>query len=211
MTRAQAVVNATGPFTDTIRFLDNPEATPLLKVSSGAHLVLPPPKQSMKVGVLIPKTKDKRVLFVLPWLNHILVGTTDVAARLSDNPKPTQEEIAFIRQEFETYFENSLQENDIYATWAGLRPLVNEPSEKGTASLSRDHAFDESPSGLLSIFGGKWTTYRLMAADTVDRIITLRFLVELKHFFVRKPYQDFISSRGKKLEGKSQIGYQISR
>lgn len=179
VTPTTVVVNATGPLTDQIRSLDRPAVTPLLKVSSGAHLVLPSTKNKMKVGVLIPKTKDKRVLFVLPWLNHILVGTTDVAAKLSDNPKPTPDEIAFIKQEFENYFEGPLKDENIQSSWSGLRPLVNEPSEKGTAALSRDHSFDESPSGLLSVFGGKWTTYRLMAEDTVDKISS-RFSKPLK-------------------------------
>jgi len=145
-----------------------------LKVSSGAHVVLPAPSQKLQLGVLIPKTRDKRVLFVLPWLDHVLVGTTDVEASLTDNPKASEAEMAFIKQEYENYFEGTVTSENVLSSWAGLRPLVNEPVQKGTALLSRDHSFDESPSGLLSIFGGKWTTYRLMAQDTVDKL-QLRF------------------------------------
>jgi len=169
-TSSSVIVNATGPFTDSIRKMDDPSCRPLLKVSSGAHLVLSPTQRNLKVGILIPKTQDKRVLFVLPWLEHVLVGTTDEQADLSYSPKPTQAEIAFIKQEYGRYFEGQIDEKDVTSTWSGLRPLVNEENASGTASLSRDHSFSESQSGLLSIFGGKWTTYRLMAEDTVDRL-----------------------------------------
>ncbi|NBT58053.1 FAD-dependent oxidoreductase, partial [bacterium] len=168
-TPASLVINATGPHTDSVRKLDSPQSKPLLRVSSGTHLVTPLPTPAPKVGILIPKTKDKRVLFVLPWLGHLLVGTTDQPAKLSDDPKPTLEEIAFIQEEYSRYFEGSLESSQIHSSWSGLRPLVDETSQKGTASLSRDHSFDESPSGLISIFGGKWTTYRVMAKDTVDK------------------------------------------
>ncbi|MFM8268604.1 MAG: glycerol-3-phosphate dehydrogenase/oxidase [Pseudomonadota bacterium] len=169
-TSATVVINATGPHTDTVRKLDSPQCKPLLRVSSGAHLVTSLPTPPPKVGVLIPKTKDKRVLFVLPWQSHLLVGTTDHPAKLSSDPKPTDQEISFIQEEYRQYFEGNLDYPQIKSTWSGLRPLVDETSHKGTASLSRDHSFDESPSGLLSVFGGKWTTYRVMAKDTVDRL-----------------------------------------
>lgn len=169
-TRASLVINATGPLTDRVRKLDEANCKPLLRVSSGTHLVIPLSEPSPKVGILIPKTKDKRVLFVLPWLGHLLIGTTDQPASPSADPKPTAKEIAFIQEEYRNYFEGSVNAQQIASSWSGLRPLVNETSHKGTASLSRDHSFDESPSGLLSVFGGKWTTYRVMAKDTIDRV-----------------------------------------
>ena len=170
-TQASFVVNATGPYTDNLRKMDFPDCKSLLRVSSGAHLVTPLPSPQPKVGVLIPKTQDKRVLFVLPWLGHLLIGTTDNPAQVSPDPKPTAQEVSFIQQEYHRYFEGSLDNSQIESSWSGLRPLVDETSHKGTAALSRDHSFDESSSGLLSVFGGKWTTYRTMAKDTVDKLV----------------------------------------
>lgn len=170
-TRCKKVVNATGPFTDSIRRLDDERCQPLIRVSSGAHLVARFSQPMPKVGVLIPKTQDKRVLFVLPWLNHLMIGTTDQPASLTTRPKPTSEEVEFIKKEYERYFEGSLTPSEIRSSWSGLRPLVDEHKTDGTSTLSRDHSFEETPSGLLSIFGGKWTTYRLMAQETVDRVL----------------------------------------
>ncbi|NBX76309.1 MAG: FAD-dependent oxidoreductase [Proteobacteria bacterium] len=170
-TQAAMVVNATGPHTDSLRKMDFPDCKPLLRVSSGAHLVTSLPHPEPKVGVLIPKTQDKRVLFVLPWLGHLLIGTTDNPAQISSDPKATPQEVSFIQKEYSRYFDGALDESQIESSWSGLRPLVDEAAQKGTASLSRDHSFDESPSGLLSVFGGKWTTYRVMAKDTVDKLV----------------------------------------
>lgn len=168
--QAKTVVNATGPFTDEIRKLDSSENRPVLQVSSGVHLVVPLSSPAPQVGVLIPKTQDKRVLFVLPWKKHLLIGTTDEPSQVDFQPHPTSKEIDFILKEYRTYFEKPLETNQIFSAWSGLRPLVNEDPQAKTASLSRDHSFEETPSGLLSIFGGKWTTYRIMAQDTVDRL-----------------------------------------
>jgi len=169
-TRASQVINATGPHTDTLRKMDSPECQPLVRASSGAHLVTPLPSPEPKVGVLIPKTQDKRVLFVLPWLGHLLIGTTDNPAEISSDPKPSPQDVSFIQNEYQRYFDGSLDSSRIESSWSGLRPLADETAQKGTASLSRDHSFDESASGLLSVFGGKWTTYRIMALETVDKI-----------------------------------------
>jgi len=177
--KAKVVVNATGPFTDEIRKLDSPENQPLLQISSGAHVVISLPSPAPQVGVLIPKTQDKRVLFVLPWQKNLLIGTTDEPSKIDLQPQPTEKEIGFILNEYQNYFEPKIEQNSIRSAWSGLRPLVRENPKLGTASLSRDHSFDETPSGLISIFGGKWTTYRVMAEDTVDRIAR-KFKKELK-------------------------------
>lgn len=169
-TSAQCVINATGPYTDRIRALDDPRCKPRLRVSSGTHIVLQRPNPGPQVGVLIPKTQDKRVLFVLPWLEHLVVGTTDSDSKLSDDPKPTPQEITFIQEEYQRYFEGNISNAAIQSSWSGLRPLIQDSGTPNTAALSRDHAFDESSSGLLSVFGGKWTTYRLMSQETVDKI-----------------------------------------
>lgn len=172
-TRARVVVNATGAFSDSIRFKDNPAAHPMLKASTGSHLILDhsfiPPDR----GILIPKTQDGRVVFILPWNGKTLVGTTDNAAPISENPKPTDEDIHFILETVRPFYKNPPTQKDILSSWTGLRPLVSEPTHSGTASLSRDHVIDVSNSGILSIMGGKWTTYRKMAEDVVDRAIEL--------------------------------------
>ncbi|NDC22989.1 MAG: FAD-dependent oxidoreductase [Proteobacteria bacterium] len=167
---ASIVINATGPLTDQLRKLDSPQSSPLLKVSSGAHLVLPLPTPQFAIGILIPKTHDKRVLFVLPWQGKMLVGTTDNPAEASPDPKATESDVSFILDEYSRYFDVTPNRNDILSTWSGLRPLAHENASDSTASLSRDHVIHESPSGLMSVFGGKWTTYRLMAEEAVDLI-----------------------------------------
>ncbi|MBW4487407.1 MAG: FAD-dependent oxidoreductase [Trichocoleus desertorum ATA4-8-CV12] len=170
---AKVVINATGPFTDAIRQLDEPKATPMLRLSSGVHLVLDQPFSLPATGILIPKTEDGRVLFILPWLEHTLVGTTDNPATLSTRPLATQEDIDYILRHLQKYFSISVTQGDVRAAWAGLRPLVCDPKAADTAKLSRDHVINISESGLLTITGGKWTTYRKMALDAVNAALTL--------------------------------------
>ncbi len=174
--RARAVVNATGPFTDTVRHMDDPEAPPMVVTSSGVHIILPGRFSPPGTGLLIPKTEDGRVLFVLPWMGHTLAGTTDEPAELSFHPKPQQQEIEYILRHLKRYFALQPQESDILAAWSGLRPLVKDPKAHDTAELARDHLINESPSGLVTIAGGKWTTYRKMAEDLVDYAISTREL-----------------------------------
>jgi glycerol-3-phosphate dehydrogenase len=170
---ARIIINATGPFVDTIRRLDDPEATPMLKVSSGAHIILDSRFSPPDTGLLIPQTEDGRVLFLLPWLGHTLVGTTDNPAVLEDHPKAQEAEIAYILRHIHKYFAIPVSRADVKAAWSGLRPLVSDPNAADTAQLSRDHVINISPSGLLTIAGGKWTTYRKMALDTVSEAVTL--------------------------------------
>ncbi len=174
--RAQTVVNATGPFTDTIRRLDDPDAAPMVVTSSGVHIVLPERFSPPGTGLLIPKTEDGRVLFVLPWMGHTLAGTTDEPADLSFHPKPTEEEIEYILRHLQRYFALKPERSDILASWSGLRPLVKDPEAHDTAELARDHLISESQSGLVTIAGGKWTTYRKMAEDLVDYVVRTREL-----------------------------------
>ena len=165
---ARCVVNACGPWSDRLRSLDEPGAAPLLQVSSGLHLVLPARFAPGDTGITIPRTEDGRVLFILPWLGGCLVGTTDEPATPSDHPEVREEDVAYLLRHLGRYFDLALQRSDILASWAGLRPLVRDPSVADTAALARDHAISRSPSGLITIAGGKWTTYRKMALDTVD-------------------------------------------
>ena len=165
---ARVVINATGPFADRIRLMDDPGARPMLKVSTGTHILLDKRFAPPATGLLIPKTEDGRVLFVLPWEGQALVGTTDEPAEVSVHPRPMEEEIDYLVHYICKYFDIQFSRSDIKSVWSGLRPLVLEPGKVNTAKLSRDHMLVVSPSGLITIVGGKWTTYRKMACDTVD-------------------------------------------
>lgn len=169
--RAKAVINATGPYVDSIRQMDDPSAHPMLSVSSGIHIVLPQKFCPRDTGLLIPKTPDGRVLFLLPWLGHTVVGTTDNPAQVTDNPRSTEDEINYIIKHVSAYLAFPLSRADVLSTWSGLRPLVSNHHNTNTAKLSRDHVIEASPSGLITITGGKWTTYRKMALDTVNTAI----------------------------------------
>jgi len=124
-------------------------------------------------GLMIPETEDGRVLFVLPWENHALVGTTDEPAEITEHPQPLEAEIDYLLRHVTRYFNLQVNKSDIKAVWSGLRPLVSDPKATDTAQLARDHVIEDSEDGLLTIAGGKWTTYRKMALDTVDHAIKL--------------------------------------
>jgi len=165
------VINAGGPFVDNIRQLDEPQAKPLLTTSSGVHIVLDQRFAPPDTGLMIPKTEDGRVLFILPWEGHALIGTTDEPAPLSEHPRPLDGEIDYLLRHARSYFDLQIERSDIKATWSGLRPLVANPTADDTAGLARDHILQTSPSGLVTLAGGKWTTYRKMAQDTIDYVI----------------------------------------
>ena len=169
--RARVVVNATGPFTDGVRRMDDPGVAPMLTASSGIHIVLDQRFAPPDTGLMIPKTDDGRVLFVLPWEGHALVGTTDEPAEISEHPRPHAEDVAYLLRHVGRYFDIRVTGADVKASWSGLRPLVSDPKAADTARLARDHVLEESPSGLLTIAGGKWTTYRKMAEDVVDHAV----------------------------------------
>ncbi len=169
--RAKIVINAAGPTADALRLMDNPKCKPLLKASSGVHIVLDRQFSASEMGILIPKTEDGRLIFLLPWLGHTLVGTTDNPAKVEANPRASDEDVAYILRQLSNYVATPITEKDIRARWCGLRPLVQSPDSTSTAKLSREHAIEVLPSGLLTIVGGKWTTYRKMALDAVDEAI----------------------------------------
>ena len=169
--RARTVINATGPFADSLRFMDNPASRPMLKVSSGIHILLDKRFAPPDTGLLIPKTEDGRVLFVLPWEGHALVGTTDESAQVTEHPFPSKEDISYLLRHIGRYFDLQVSESDIKAAWSGLRPLIFDPKASDTAKLTRDHLIEQSTSGLITIAGGKWTTYRKMAHDVVDHAV----------------------------------------
>ena len=163
------VVNATGVFADAIRHLEDPEVPPLVAPSQGVHLVLPDAFLPGTHALMIPRTDDGRVLFVVPWHRRALVGTTDTPVpRVSVEPRPLEQEVAFLLEHAARYLSRDPTREDVLSVYAGLRPQVRTEGAARTASLSRDHSIFESPGGLVTIVGGKWTTYRRMGEDVVD-------------------------------------------
>jgi glycerol-3-phosphate dehydrogenase len=175
--KAHGIINATGPFVDSIRQMDNPEAKNILSASTGIHIVLDKRFAPPDTGLMIPETEDGRVLFVLPWEDHALVGTTDEPAEICEHPKPLEQEIDYLLRHVARYFNLKAEKSDIKAVWSGLRPLVSDPQAADTAKLARDHVIEDSLSGLMTIAGGKWTTYRKMALDTVEHAMKIYDLV----------------------------------
>lgn len=169
---AKVVINACGSFADHIRQMDDKNAKPILTTSQGSHIILPQSFSSKKNGLIIPKTADGRVLFLLPWQGKTLAGTTDQPQDNTEKPKASKEEVDYILAHIEKYFSTPIKRSDIIATWSGLRPLVTPDNSKNTAAISRDHLIDISASNLITIVGGKWTTYRKMAQDVVDAAIS---------------------------------------
>lgn len=166
---AKVVVNAAGPFCDDVRRMADPSAPPLLAASQGSHVVLDRSFLPSADALLIPETPDGRVLFAIPWHGHTLVGTTDVAIPSAPaEPVPTPAEIDFILETAGRYLSRPPRREDVLSTFAGVRPLVQAVG-KSTAALSRDFALRVDAPGLLTITGGKWTTYRSMSEACVDR------------------------------------------
>jgi glycerol-3-phosphate dehydrogenase len=171
---AKAVVNATGAFADTIRRMDNPQAKPMISPSQGVHIVLHKSFLPGDTAVMVPRTDDGRVLFAIPWHDRVLVGTTDTPVdEVPLEPRPLDEEIDFILKHTARYLKKDPAPEDVLSTFAGIRPLVSDGGEGSTAGLSRDHTVHVAGSGLITITGGKWTTYRKMAEDTVDHAATV--------------------------------------
>ncbi|PPQ70371.1 hypothetical protein CVT25_000082 [Psilocybe cyanescens] len=171
--RAKGVINATGPFTDSVLALDNPSHEMIVQPSSGVHITLPNYYSPRKMGLLDPATSDGRVIFFLPWQGNTIAGTTDTPARVSRDPEASEEDIRWILEEVRRYLSPDIKvrRGDVLSAWSGLRPLVRDPSAKKTEGLVRNHMINVSESGLLTIAGGKWTTYRAMAEETIDTAI----------------------------------------
>ncbi|CAF1058752.1 unnamed protein product [Adineta ricciae] len=172
--RTKCVVNATGPYTDAIRQLDDPSLPKICQPSAGVHVVFPDYYSPTNMGLLDPNTSDGRVIFFLPWQKHTIAGTTDTPCDVTDDPSPSSDDVDFILGEVKNYLSSDVQvrRGDVLSAWAGIRPLVLNPNKKDTQSIARNHIVHVSDSGLVTIGGGKWTTYRQMAEETVDRCIT---------------------------------------
>ncbi len=176
---ARCVVNATGPFCDGVRRLDDPAATPMIAPSQGVHVVLPRDFLPGETAIMVPHTRDGRVMFAIPWHGHVVVGTTDTPIpEVSLEPEPLAHEVDFILETASGYLERRPSRSDILSVFTGIRPLVKEGGESATATLSRDHKVQISASGLLTLTGGKWTTYRRMAEDGVDHATVLARIEE---------------------------------
>jgi glycerol-3-phosphate dehydrogenase len=177
--RARAVINATGAFTDALRRLDDPSARPMIAPSQGIHLVLDRSFLPGSAAIMVPRTRDGRVMFAIPWHGRALLGTTDTPiAEASPEPVAMQHEIDFILETAGQYLSRDPTRADVLSVFVGIRPLVKASDAASTAALSRDHTIHISKSGLLTIAGGKWTTYRKMAEDCVDHAATLARLDE---------------------------------
>ncbi|MGD8703747.1 MAG: glycerol-3-phosphate dehydrogenase/oxidase, partial [Desulfosarcina sp.] len=177
--RARVVINATGIFTDSLLRMDQKTAAPLITHSQGVHLVLEKRFLKGRTAIMVPQTEDGRVLFAVPWHDRVLVGTTDTPVEgPSLEPRPLEKEIDFILKHAAQYMVEDPTRQDILCMFAGLRPLVGAGGGKQTSALSRDHHLEISRSGLVTITGGKWTTYRKMAEDTVDQASLIAGLPE---------------------------------
>lgn len=170
----RAVINAAGPFVDEVRHLSDPEAPRLLAPSQGAHIVLDPSFLGGATALMVPRTMDGRVMFAIPWHGRTLIGTTDTAIdNASLDPQPLDREIEFLLETAGECLARKPNRGDILSVFAGIRPLVKSGATRETAALSRDHTIALDARGLITITGGKWTTYRRMAEDCVDRASVL--------------------------------------
>lgn len=172
--QGRAVINATGPFCDQVRTLDDPNCEALVATSQGVHVTLPKRFFPGDTALIVPKTSDGRVLFLIPWHDHVLVGTTDTAIpTATPEPIATPDEIEFLLRTSGGYLREKPTRSDVLSVFTGIRPLVKDDPSARTASLSRDHKIVISKTGLVTITGGKWTTVRKMSEDVVDRIIAI--------------------------------------
>ena len=171
--KAKGIINATGPFTDSIRKMDDQKVPEIVAPSSGVHVILPGYFSPANMGLIDPNTSDGRVIFFLPWQGNTIAGTTDTACDVKQDPVAGEDEIEWILKEVKRYLqpEINVRRGDVLAAWSGIRPLVRDPTKDKSEGLVRNHLVTMSESGLLTCSGGKWTTYRQMAEETVDEAI----------------------------------------
>ena len=203
---AKVVINAAGPFCDAVRRMAEPEAAPMIAPSQGIHLVFDRAFLPGNSAIMVPHTPDGRVMFAIPWNGHTVVGTTDTAiSDLSLEPKPFPDEIDFILETAGKYLYHAPGRENVLSVFVGIRPLVKSGEGSNTAALSRDHTIRIDDSGLLTITGGKWTTYRRMAEDCINQAATLARLPEMLcptlelriHGFDENPKKDHLARYGR--------------
>lgn len=179
----RVVINATGVFTDSVLSMDDEDAEPIIAPSQGVHLIVDGDFLQGDTAIMVPHTDDGRVLFAVPWHGKVVLGTTDTPVDdVSLEPRAQEDEIEFILKHAAQYLTKDPTRQDVQSVFAGLRPLVKARDEQGkkTASLSRDHTLMVNPSGLVTIAGGKWTTYRKMAEDVVDQALIVAGLQKVE-------------------------------
>ncbi len=172
---AHVVVNATGPWCDELRRMEDPNATTLLRLTKGAHALVRRDRLGHEAAITLTSPIDGRVMFVLPWGEFSYIGTTDTDTdEHPDTVNATAEDVVYLLRSANAAFPNAhLSEKDVLATWAGLRPLVATDTSLGASQVPREHLIQRGPGGMLTIVGGKLTTYRAMAAELVDRVATI--------------------------------------
>ena len=181
LANARVVINATGAFCDAVRKFSDRNAESIIAPSQGIHLVFDRKFLPAGNALMIPKTSDERVLFAIPWHEHALFGTTDTPLEKAEiEPRARETEIEFILETAKNYLENPPRREDILSIFVGIRPLVKTENAQNTAALSRDHTIEIDQSNLLTITGGKWTTYRRMAEDAINQAAGLAGLPEKK-------------------------------
>ena len=179
--KAKAIVNATGVFSDSIRNMNKNTVSKIITSSQGVHIVLDKSFLPGDSAVMIPKTDDGRVLFAVPWNNKIIIGTTDTPVEeYSCEPMPQKEEIDFLLTHTAKYLTKAPTRGDVKSIFVGLRPLVKNGNKANTKSISRKHVIEVNKNGLITIAGGKWTTYRKMAEDTIDKSAIIAGLPYIK-------------------------------
>ncbi len=172
--KSKVVINATGIFSDEIRKKENPAEPELIEPSRGTHIVLDKSFLSGDTAIMVPNTDDGRVLFAIPWHGKVIVGTTDIPVEQPElEPKASADEIDFLLKHIARYLTNDPSPSDILSVFSGLRPLVRSGNTENTAAISREHTINISRGGLITIAGGKWTTFRKMAEDTLEHAIEL--------------------------------------
>ena len=182
---SKVVVNASGANVDNLRLKDDESINEILALSSGIHIVVSKEFLSSNEGILLPKTSDGRIIFILPYMNYCLIGTSDNKTIYEENPKVQEQEIEYLLKEVNNYFEKHLTKEDILSSWSGIRPLVKS-DKSSTEQMLREHIILKSKNDLISISGGKWTTYRKMAEDLVDFLIKNKFLEKQKKCETKK-------------------------
>lgn len=208
---ARVVVNATGAFTEKILRMDNPKGDHVLAISQGTHFVLPPEYLPSANALMVPKTADGRVLFAIPWHSHLVVGTTDVPVTASSaEPRATRPETEFLVEHIHRYLDRTIKPGDVLSMWSGLRPLVRNGSSS-TSKLSRDHRVIVSKTGLVTVTGGKWTTYRRMGEDTINHAATVAGLADAPSKTVSLKLHGWTSSPMSDDESEQVYGTDISQ
>ncbi|MDF1592083.1 MAG: glycerol-3-phosphate dehydrogenase/oxidase [Desulfobacterales bacterium] len=172
--KSRAVINATGVFSDGVRQLDDPQSPPIIQPSQGVHIVLDKAFLPGDTAIMVPHTDDGRVLFAIPWHDRVVVGTTDTPVDdISLEPLALKAEIDFLLSHAARYLTKDPASADVLSVFAGLRPLVGSAESLNTATISREHTLSISRTGLVTIAGGKWTTYRKMAEETLDQAVAV--------------------------------------